>query len=208
MKGLLFAGLMSLALVSNVLAEPSSKVAWTKETLQFVRNGNADRGKELAQTCASCHTAASEYPHLDGQLATYTYRQLQDYKNGNRKHAVMSGMTQGLSDQDMADLAAWYSKQTPMAGSGGVDDPTGVAFKGDSQRMEPPCSSCHGGDGQGEKVDTPRLAGQNAAYLENTLLAYKAGARANDIYHRMRLIAEKLSDQEIKQLAEYYSTVK
>jgi len=208
MRGFLAAGLMSLALVSNASAEPSSKVAWTEETLRFLRNGNADSGKALAQACASCHTIQSENPRLDGQLATYTYRQLQDYKHGNRKHAVMSGMTQGLSDQDMADLAAWYSKQTPMSGHGGADDPTGIAFKGDSQRMEPPCSSCHGGDGQGERVDTPRLAGQKAAYLENTLLAYKTGARANDIYHRMRLIAEKRSDQEIKQLAEYYSTVK
>jgi cytochrome c553 len=207
MRGFLLAGL-SLALASNAWVEPSSKIAWTQETLAFVQGGNADRGKELAQTCAGCHNPQSEYPHLDGQLATYVYRQLHDYKNGSRRDDIMAGLAQPLSDQDMADLAAWYAKQTPMAGSGGADDPTGIAFKGDGRRMEPPCSVCHGASGQGEKVDTPRLGGQKAAYLEKTLLAYKSGARSNDIYRRMRLIAGKLSDTEIKQLAEYYTRVK
>lgn len=207
MKGFLIAGL-SLALASNVWAEPSSKVVWTPQTLHFVKSGDAERGKELAQTCAGCHNAESDNPNLDGQLATYLYRQLHDYKNGSRKDVIMAGMAEGLSDQDMADLAVWYSEQTPFAGAGGADDPTGIAFKGDGRRMEPPCSVCHGVSGQGEKVDTPRLAGQKAAYLEKTLRAYKTGARANDIYHRMRLIAEKLSDKEIKQLAAYYSKAK
>ena len=207
MRGILAAGL-GLALAANAWAEPSSKIAWTPETLQFVKNGNVDRGKALAQPCAGCHNAQSEYPKLDGQLATYLYRQLHDYKNGTRKDEVMAGMVQALSDQDLADLAVWYGKQTPMAGSGGGDDPTGIAHTGDGPRMEPPCAVCHGGDGQGERVDTPRLAGQKAAYLEKTLLAYKNGARANDIYHRMRLIAEKLSEAEIKQLATYYSNLK
>ena len=207
MRGFLLAGL-GLVLASHVWAEPSSRIAWTQETLAFMRGGNADHGKELAQTCAACHNSQSEYPGLDGQLATYLYRQMHDYKDGSRKDDIMGGIAQSLSDQDMADLAAWYSKQTPMAGSGGADDPTGIAFKGDGRRMEPPCSVCHGGSGQGEKVDTPRLAGQKSAYLEKTLLAYKSGTRANDIYHRMRLIAGKLSDAEIKQLAEYYAKVK
>lgn len=207
MKGFVLMGL-SLVLAANTWAGPSSQVAWTPETLRFVQNGNADHGKELAQGCAGCHNAESENPHLNGQLATYTYRQLHDYRNGSRQDAIMTAMAQPLSDQDMADLAAWYSQQTPMVGSGGAEDPTGIAFRGDSRRMEPPCSSCHGGSGQGEKVDTPRLAGQKTVYLEKTLLAYKTGARANDIYHRMRLIAEKLSNQEIKELAEYYSKVK
>jgi cytochrome c553 len=208
MRGLLLAGL-SLAIVSNAWAEPSSKIAWTPETLRLVKSGDPAHGKELAQTCAGCHNAASDSPNLDGQLATYLYRQLHDYKDGSRKDDIMAGMVQALSDRDMADLAVWYSKQTAMAaGSGGAEDPTGIAFKGDSQRMEPPCSSCHGTGGQGEPVDTPRLSGQKAAYLEKTLLAYKNGVRANDIFHRMRLIAEKLSEAEIKRLAEYYSNVR
>ena len=105
----------------------------------------------------------------------------------------------------MTDVSAWYGQQAPIQGKGGGNDTTGIVFKGDGKRMEPSCSSCHGYSGQGEKVDTPRLAGQKADYLEKTLLAYKSGVRGNDIYSRMRLIASKLSDQEIKQLADYYS---
>jgi cytochrome c553 len=208
-KALLLAGI-GLLTAGAVSADPSSLIAWTPETLRFVKNGNAEHGKALAGTCAGCHNDASANPHLDGQLPNYIYRQLQDYKNGSRKDAttVMNGLASTLSEQDMADLAAFYGQQKPFAGGGAVDDATGIAGKGDGRRMEPPCSVCHGGSGQGEHVDTPRLAGQKSAYLERTLLDYKTGIRANDIYHRMRLIAGKLSDNEIKLLADYYSRMK
>lgn len=197
-----------LMLAVNAWAAPSTKVAWTPETLKFVKQGNAEHGKSLAQTCAGCHNPANPAPHLEGQLATYLYRQLQDFKSGSRQDVIMPALVAGLSDQDMADLAAHYSAQDPAGGSGGAEDPTGIAHKGDATRMEPPCAACHNGSGQGEKVDTPRLAGQKAEYLEKTLQAYKSGARGNDVYHRMRLIASKLTDQEIKQLAAYYSKLR
>lgn len=199
--------LACLGLGSNVMAEPSSLVAWTPATLALVKKGDAAKGKALAGTCAGCHNEGNAAPNLDGQLPTYVYKQLVDYKNGSRKDpaTTMNGMASTLSEQDMADVAAWYGSQKPMIGKGGESDETGIVAVGDGKRMEPACSSCHGGSGQGEKVDTPRLAGQKAEYLEKTLLAYKSGARANDIYSRMRLIASKLSDPEIKQLAEYYS---
>jgi cytochrome c553 len=182
-------------------------VAWTPATLGLVKKGNADKGKQLASTCAGCHNEGNAAPTLDGQLPTYIYKQLVDYKNGSRKDpsTAMNGVAGTLSEQDAADVAAWYGSQKPPAGKGGARDDTKIVTVGDGKRMEPACSSCHGGSGQGEKVDTPRLAGQKAEYLENTLLDYKEGKRANDIYSRMRLIASKLSDKEIKQLAEYYS---
>ncbi len=199
--------LACLGLGGNAMAEPSSQVAWTPATLALVKKGDAAKGKDLAGTCAGCHNEGNAAPNLDGQLPTYVYKQLVDYKNNSRKDpaTVMNGMASTLSEQDMADVAAWYGSQKPMIGKGGESDDTGIVAVGDGKRMEPACSSCHGGSGQGEKVDTPRLAGQKAEYLEKTLLAYKSGARANDIYSRMRLIASKLSEQEIKQLAEYYS---
>ncbi len=221
MKGFLLS-LICLGLAGPVLAEPSSeepssKVAWTLETLNFVKKGNAENGKILtesgkiltAKSCADCHNETSSNPQLDGQLPTYLYKQLVDYKNGNRKDpaATMNDWASKLSEQNMADLAAYYGKQAAKPGKGGASDPTGIVSVGDGKRMEPACSSCHGGSGQGEKVDTPRLAGQKAVYLENTLLDYREGKRANDIYSRMRLIASKLSDLEIEQLAKYYSTL-
>ena len=207
MKGMYLAALCFAINAAAMAAEPSSKVAWTPETLNFVKAGKADHGKELAGTCAGCHNETNANPQLDAQLPTYLYKQLADYKNGNRKDptTAMNGLASTLSEQDMADVAAWYGLQAAKPGQGGAHDPTGIVANGDGKRMEPSCASCHGGSGQGEKVDTPRLAGQQADYLEKTLLAYKSGARANDIYRRMRLIASKLSDQEIRQLAEYYA---
>ena len=199
--------IVCLGLSGAVLAEPSSQVAWTPATLSFVKKGDAGKGKDLAGTCAGCHNEGNAAPNLDGQLPTYIYKQLVDYKNGSRKDpaTTMNGLASTLSEQDAADVAAWYGSQKPMAGKGAASDPTGIVAVGDGKRMEPACSSCHGGSGQGEKVDTPRLSGQKADYLEKTLLAYKNGSRANDLYSRMRLIGSKLSDAEIKQLAEYYS---
>lgn len=188
-------------------AAPSSRVAWTPEQLNFVKSGHASHGKELAASCAACHNPESDFPSLDGQMATYLYRQMHDYREGSRKDDMMSPMVQGLSDQDLADLAAWYAAQNPRTGAGGADDAT-IASRGDGRRMEPPCASCHGTGGQGERVDMPRLAGQKPQYLEKTLLDYKSGARANDIYARMRLIAGRLSDDEIRQLARFYGAMR
>ena len=207
MKAIVYFGLACLV-SQGALAAPSSHVAWTPETLRLVKSANAQHGQQLAATCAGCHNEASEFPNLEGQLATYLYKQLQDYKSGTRENAVMTPMTASLSDQDMADLSLWYSQQSPHAGKGGEEDLTRIVSKGDGQRMEPPCAVCHGGSGQGEKVDTPRLAGQKASYLAQTLMAYKAGSRANDLYARMRLIAGKLSDQEIEQLSDYYAKLR
>lgn len=208
MRGIILS-VICLGLGGTAWAEPSSQVAWTPATLALVKKANAGHGKELAGTCAGCHNEGNAAPNLDGQLPTYLYKQLLDYRNGSRKDpaTTMNGLATTLlkDEQDAADVAAWYGSQKPMIGKGGAKDETGIVSVGDGKRMEPACSSCHGGSGQGEKVDTPRLAGQKAEYLEKTLLAYKNGTRANDIYSRMRLIGAKLSDKEIKQLAEYYS---
>lgn len=199
--------IICLGISGAVLAEPSSQVAWTPATLGFVKKGDPAKGKDLAGTCAGCHNEGNAAPKLDGQLPTYLYKQLVDYKNGGRKDpaTTMNGLAATLSEQDAADVAAWYGSQKPMLGKGDEGDPTGIVAVGEGKRMEPACASCHGTSGQGEKVDTPRLSGQKMDYLEKTLLAYKNGSRANDVYSRMRLIASKLSDAEIKQLAEYYS---
>jgi len=206
MRGFILS-VICLALSASAWAEPSSQVAWTPATLNAVKKGNAEKGKALAGTCAGCHNEGNAAPNLDGQLPTYIYKQLLDYKKGNRKDpsTAMNGVASTLDEEGAADVAAWYGSQKPMVGKGGAKDETGIVSVGEGKRMEPACASCHGGSGQGEKVDTPRLAGQKAEYLENTLLNYKEGVRANDIYSRMRLIASKLSEKEIKQLAEYYS---
>jgi len=205
-----------LAMTGLAHAAPSTQVAWTAETQELVKNGNPERGRQLAATCSSCHgekgvSPNPAFPSLAGQLPTYLYRQLHDYKDGSRSNPLMQNFTANLSEQDMADLAAWYSTQTPPKGAttdaAKFEGIMRLIQQGDSKRIIPPCRVCHGEQGQGEKIDTPRIAGQSAAYLELTLKAYHRSERHNDIYGRMRLIAEQLTDEEIRQLAEYYATL-
>ena len=111
MKGILLS-LICFGLVGPVLAEPSSKVAWTLDTLNLVKKGNAENGKNLAGTCAGCHNdTINANPQLEGQLPTYIYKQLVDYKNNSRKDPIMNDQAKNLSEQDMADIAAFYGKQ-------------------------------------------------------------------------------------------------
>jgi cytochrome c553 len=202
-----------LALIAPavVVAGSPSGIAWTPETLNFVKQGNAVKGKELAQSCAGCHgeqgiSAIPETPSLAGQLATYTYKQLRDYAQEQRSNPVMSLTAQGLSEQDAADLAVWFSTLKPAGGSGSRSSAKAekLVEQGDGKRIVPPCFVCHGANGQGEKMDIPALAGQRDDYLVKTLLEYKTGQRRNDVYSRMRLIAQQLSETEIKELAQYY----
>lgn len=212
MKTLIIGTLLNLILVNTIMAQPSSQVAWTPEQLNFVRSGDSVKGKELSATCAGCHgekgvSAMPNYPSLAGQLPTYTFKQLQDYKSGSRANEMMAPIASGLSDQDMADLAAWFAS-LPFPASKASKESLNIAerlvAKGDGKRTVPSCFVCHGRNGEGEKMDIPALAGQQAGYLADTLKAYKNGTRRNDIYSRMRLISEQLSDAEIEELAQYY----
>jgi cytochrome c553 len=204
------------ALATLALAAPASNIAWTAETRQLVASGDSARGQQLAAGCASCHGAQGvsetpEYPHLAGQLATYTYKQLRDYQDDTRAKSMMSALVANLSDQNMADLAAWYASLPlpPPTGAIGKAESQAVTLvtQGDGKRLLPPCASCHGAQGEGAVVDVPALAGQSAPYLEATMHAYRTGQRANDIYARMRRMAQVLSDQEISALARYYANL-
>lgn len=204
--------------------ESGSQIAWTPELLNAVKKGNPEKGANLAQTCKACHGERGEgskaeskdgdiipaVPALAGQLATYTYKQLRDYAASDRNDISMTGIAKSLSEQDSADIAAWYASiALPKQEVAEVDEKKLAAAQrmveeGDGKRILPPCFVCHGGKGQGEKMDIPSLAGQQADYFERTLLAYKKGERHNDIYSRMRLISKQLSEEEIKQLSVYY----
>lgn len=206
---LLFSTLLA-AVSGLVAAEPSSNVAWTPETLNLVASGQASRGQELGTTCTACHGAdgissIDQYPNIAGQLAAYAFKQLQDFKDGNRVNLVMAPFVTPLDDRAMADLAAWaaaLSAAVPALDPSGAPE---LVRRGDSTRMIPACEACHGRDGLGQAVDVPSLKGQKAAYLELTLKAYRDGSRGNDLYSRMRSVAAVLSDDEITEIAKYYS---
>lgn len=209
--------------------QPASEVAWTKETRRVIQSGDPQRGEEIAADCASCHgptgvAPTRNFPSLAAQPPEYTYKQLRDYQDGSREHAIMGPMAETLSEQDIADVAAWYAQQDipsppptttgalrlPFVGSAraqeGVSEGTWRLIRfGDAQRHIAPCMVCHGAQGEGSSIGVPALAGQTDVYLRQSLLQYKNEERTNDTFARMRLIAKELSDDEIAELAEYYA---
>jgi cytochrome c553 len=224
MKRILLA-IMTLALPLTVNAGAASQIAWTPDLLARVKSADVNNGKRLAASCNSCHGDSGQgapaiqqdgdtiaaVPALAGQVANYTYKQLRDYANGDRVDMAMTSVAKGLSEQDAADVAAWFSTLPKIDRNTKRQDlvrAEKLVEQGDGKRIVPPCFVCHGGKGQGEKQDIPALAGQHADYVTTTLMAYKNGQRQNDIYSRMRLIAQQLSAEEIKELAQYYQQLK
>jgi len=199
---------------------PSSLVAWTPSTMALIRSGNAAKGALLSQQlmCSSCHGNAgiaptANWPSLAGQRPEYTYKMLKDYAQGSRTtSSLMTTMTKKMTDQDMSDLAAFYASfPLPTLPNGTPVDVKAAAagehliMKGNGDALIAPCMSCHGYKGQGDVVDVPALSGQTPDYFIRTMRDYKSGKRNNDIYSRMRLIAQAMSDQEIVEVANYYA---
>jgi cytochrome c553 len=171
------------------------------------------RGATLALQCSMCHgargTASSGTgaPHLAGQPPSATYKQLRDFKSGHRPSAVMQPMATNLSDQDMHDLAAFYSQQTreTLVGHAGQRPETPrVVSNGSPMRNVGACATCH--SPSVARAATPVLDGLPEAYLRDQLKAFKSGRRANDINQQMRNATHQLTDTEVEILAKYYAS--
>ena len=175
--------------------------------------GDVKRGEEKSQACASCHgpdgnSIAPTFPKLAGQVPGYIAEQLARFKSGERENAIMAGIAQPLSAEDMADLDAYYVAQSTQAGS--ITDPDrelakegGHLYRGGYARMQiAACMSCHGPNGHGIPPHFPRVAGQFREYTQQQLLAFKSGARAShgDI---MTQIAFLMSERQIEAVAAY-----
>jgi cytochrome c553 len=175
--------------------------------------GDAQAGKAKAQACAACHGAdgnspSGEWPNLAGQHASYTSKQLADFKAAEeRNNPIMMGMAANLSPEDMADLAAYYATLTPAGGFVSEERlPLGerIYRGGNKETGVPACMACHGPNGAGDPMaGTPSLSGQRATYTASQLMAFRNGARANDRNRMMRDASRWLSDEEIHAVSEY-----
>jgi len=202
-------------LVPNAGAEPSSQVAFDVPTIQLLRAADPPRGEAFAREkkCAKCHGEAgvsddAEDTNIAGMRPSYFYKQLKDYQGGERDSRDMKKQVRDLDDQQMADLAAWYAtlEPAPQAAEQAAEPAVlDLVYRGDPTRLLKACSSCHGRRGQGGQFDNPPLTGQYPEYFITTMTEFKEGDRTNDIYGRMRTIAEALTEQEIEALAAYYS---
>jgi len=177
--------------------------------------GDVKAGQEKSVMCASCHGAdgnslVAMYPKLAGQSASYTAKQLADFKSGERTDPIMIGMVAALSEQDMNDLAAYFAVQTPTAGTGeGSVVGHKLYFGGDVKKGITACVACHGVKGKGmSQAGFPAIAGQNADYLKKQIASFRDGSRGNDNNNMMRNIAIKLSDSDIDELVNYMSSLK
>jgi cytochrome c553 len=163
--------------------------------------GNVERGKQISYTCLGCHgvpgykNAYPNYsvPKLEGQHAEYIVIALQAYRSGERSHLTMHSQASTLTDQDMQDIAAFFSGK-PLA-----PNPSAAAKAPEAAQV---CVACHGQDGVGITPQYPSLAGQHEDYIERALHDYKKGGRKNPI---MATFASQIKDADVRVIAEYYS---
>jgi cytochrome c553 len=170
--------------------------------------GKADSAKGQSivnKVCSACHgqdgnspTAAN--PKLAGQIPEYVQKQLVNFKSAG-------GMAAGLSADDMRDVAAYFAAQAPKPGVARHPETIALGRKiwrgGDVAKGLPACAGCHGAAGAGLPAQYPRLAGQYPEYIETQLKAFRASERRNDANKMMQSIASKMSDPEIRAVADY-----
>ena len=163
-----------------------------------------------SQSCASCHnadgnSAIATNPKLAQQHPEYILKQLQEFKSGKRKSAIMKPYASALSDDDMRNVAWFVGSKTVKPGFAKEKDLVSLGEKiyrgGIADRNVPACAGCHGPTGTGTPSQYPRLGGQHADYTSAQLVAFRDGVRANS--PQMAGVAAKLNDREIKAVSDY-----
>ena len=202
MKKLILVGLMFLYTVSGAALA-----------------GNAEAGKTKSMACGGCHGMDGNsmiplYPKLAGQNEAYIIKQVKDFKaNTTRQNPIMFGMVAALTDEDAADIGAYYQSQK-LAQVATFDETQLAAGRelykgGNMQTGVPACQACHGPAGGGTAgIGYPQLGGQYADYTLAQLKAFKDGTRKNDDKSLMRSIVEKMSDEDMVAVANYIASLK
>ena len=185
---------------------------------ELAAKADSAKGQGIAnKVCAACHGAEGNSPtpanpKLASQVPEYLQKQLANFKpaagnRAERENPIMGGMVANLSAGDMRDVAAYYAAQRAMPGAVKNQEALALGRKiwrgGDVPRGLPACAACHGASGAGLPAQYPRLAGQYAEYTEAQLKAFRSGERRNDANKMMQAIAARMSDPEIRAVADY-----
>jgi len=177
--------------------------------------GSAAAGEGKVAVCVACHGQTGNdsllpaVPKLGGQGEKYLLKQLQEIKSGVRQVPLMNGILDNLSERDLADVAAFYASQPQPLGA--VEEAKRALGEklyraGDANIGVAACTACHAPNGKGNATaGYPSLSGQDVAYTEAQLKAFRDGERTNDAAQVMRDIAARLNDREIAALASYVS---
>jgi len=175
-------------------------------------DGDAAKGQAASGVCAACHgpdgnSLIPMNPALAGQHPEYLYKQLINFRSGERANPIMAAQVASLSEADMRNLAAYFAGQKPRAGTASNAELTNAGRKlyraGNSANSVAACAGCHSPNGAGIPIQYPRLKGQHKDYTVAQLKAFRAGERVNDPNAMMRGVAARLSDREMDALAEY-----
>ncbi len=176
-----------------------------------------DAGEQAAAICLACHAADGstllpEYPSLAGQGAKYLYDQMIQIRSGAREIPLMAGQLDAMSDETIANIAAWYASLTPRQGQAlelaSLDEGEQIYRAGIAEKSVSACTACHGPSGIGNApAGFPSLKGLSRAYLVQQLTAYREGERTTDERYggMMRDTAHQLTDAEIEAVANYVS---
>jgi cytochrome c553 len=218
----------------------SISLALTSASSILHAEGNIAAGKEKAASCASCHgengnSMVSTFPKLAQQHSSYLQKQLHAFKDGTRNDPMMSAMALALTDEDMADISAYYAAQKisentlpvldsanedkepaaekATAGKDSIQDliaqGSNLYRNGDLASEVSACIACHGSSGEGNKpASFPALKSQHADYLIKALNDFKSGARSNNPENIMHMIAKKMTAEEIKAVSYRISMMK
>jgi cytochrome c553 len=213
----------------------SISLALASATSILHAEGNINAGKQKAESCASCHgdsgnSMVATFPKLAQQHSSYLERQLHAFKDGSRSDPMMSAMALALTDNDIADISAYYAAQKVSENTLPVleadDDDEKPAGKketiqgliaqgadlyrnGNLKSEVSACIACHGPFGEGNKpASFPALKSQHADYLIKALTDFKSGSRSNNPENIMHMIAKKMTDEEIKAISYRISMMK
>lgn len=208
---------MKRSLLSLLLAAAAFGVQ-ASDAAKAAPKGDPARGEPIASTvCGACHgpdgnSPAAANPKLAGQHPEYLFKQMKNFKAAEgkqpeRTNAIMNGMIAPYDENQMRDIAAYFASKTQSGESAKNRETIEAGQKlyraGDMSKGLPACAACHGPAGAGMPSQYPRIAGQFAEYTEAQLKAFRDGGRANDPNKMMRMIALKMTDVEIKAVADY-----
>lgn len=211
-KSAIAAGL-ALASVAHAATEaPAVTKADAAKGQTLYTSGDASRN---IAACLTCHGPAGnatvpQYPKLSAQPSAYLAKQLHNFKAPERANPIMTPIAKAMTDQDIANVSAYLAAQKAQPGAARNKETLELGKTiyraGIPAKNVPACAGCHAPNGAGIPAQYPRLAGQNQDYTAGTLMAFRTGARKNNT--QMTTISKRLSDDEIKAVADYVAGLK
>jgi len=211
-KSLFVAALAVSGLACAAEAQHAAAKADAAKGGTLFESGDAARG---VPACVSCHGAngnstIAANPKLGGQIEAYVHKQLVDFTTPARNQPVMTTYAKMLTEDEKRNIAAWLAVQQAKPGAAKDKDTVELGRKiyrgGIADKGVAACASCHGATAAGLPAQYPRLAGQHQEYTLAQLQAFKGGTRANS--PQMATLAKRMSDEEMKAVADYIAGIK